>query len=456
MLASIIVDVGFLMRLHHSTQVESKLKKCFKDLSLSFLLNNHTFWLKAKYDVENILALFDTVIADEVDNTRPNSFCWKTRLEVRLNGHNQQLVEARIGNHTVLDTAEDILTDPRFYYQFMLKYKSRVVDPAGINNSFICIPRVYLAGFPKSGSTALDSLVTMHPLILHGISKEPRWWSPPNGPTSNHNKFKPSLSYFIKYAVQYSNAIEKMEVNRNVMLIDSSPNLFPSLSSIGLGERFEDICLLPVAMSTILPDPRYIVILRNPIDFLYSRFWFSCSSTVYRHGNGSTINPVIGPRLFHSMVIRRLGIFSKCRLLYNTERCTFAQAYIQDESNVEFNCGAVPLHFALYYVHVVKWFSVLPRQSFYITTHERFIENPYTEAQKVWNFLEILQPLNIKTQDWKERLEKGKNRNEKYKYNEDPQLKMLPTTRKILQQFFVPFNILLSTILGEDDVLWKR
>ncbi len=43
-----LVDVGFLMRLYHSTQAEKKLKKCFQDLSLGYLLKNYTFWLKAK------------------------------------------------------------------------------------------------------------------------------------------------------------------------------------------------------------------------------------------------------------------------------------------------------------------------------------------------------------------------------------------------------------------------
>ena len=54
---------------------------------------------------------------------------------------------------------------------------------------------------------------------MHGLSKEPRWWSPP---VRGKNKFKLSVDYFAKYALQYSNTIEKIKKNDNIMLIDSS------------------------------------------------------------------------------------------------------------------------------------------------------------------------------------------------------------------------------------------
>ena len=444
------VDVGFLMRLYHSTQAENKLKKCFKDLSLGYLLNNYTFWMKAKNNVENMLSLFDKVICEEIDTTRTNSYCWKTRFTLHLDTTND-LLTGKLGDYQLFDNDASILSDPRYYYHLMLKYNSGIIDSRGINQSFICIPRVYLAGLPKSGTTSIDNLLTLHPLIKHGLSKEPRWWSPP---LKEHNRFVASVDYFAKYALQYSNTIERIKNDNNILLIDSSPNLFSSWSNIGVAEDFEDICLIPISMSIVLPNPLFIVILRNPIDFLYSRFWYSCSSTVYN--NVTLKNPEVGPYVFHSMVIRRLGIFSKCRLLYSTERCAFAQAYIQDatEMDVNFECGIVPLHFSLYYIHMLKWFSVIPRENFYVTTFENYFKNPFAETLNLWNFLRLYQP-HVTSEEWTSRLNKRTNKNEKYNYHEDPDLQMLPKTRIILKEFFYPFNVLLATILGQDKFLWN-
>ena len=413
-----------------------------------YLLNNQTFWLKTKSDTENVLSLFNDVISDDIDDTRHNSFCWKSTLKVHLDM--KGLLTGKLGDHSLYSNGTRVLYDPRFYYHVMLKYRTGIIDPNGVNVSYLCIPRVYLAGFPKSGTSAVDSLLTIHPQIVHGLSKEPRWWAPPLK-HPNQNKFRHSYEYFIKYILQYLTASEKAQKDRHTLLIDSSPNLLPSWSNVGFAEDFEDVCLLPVVMSLVLPNPLYIVILRDPIEFLYSRFWFSCSSTVYYN---VSVNPSDGPYVFHSMVIRRLGIFSKCQLMYSIERCALAQAYIQDESNEKFGCGVVPLHFALYYVHVIKWFSVIPRRNFYITTYEKYFKSPFSTTREVWNFLNLEQP-HVNSEVWNKRLEQGKNIQEVYDYHSKPELQMLPKTRAVLKEFLHPFNILLATLLGEKDYLWE-
>ena len=149
-------------------------------------------------------------------------------------------------------------------------------------------------------------------------------------------------------------------------------------------------------------------------------------------------------------------IFSKCHSLYTTERCAFAQAYIQDapETNMKFECGIVPLQFSLYYIHMLKWFSVIPRKNFYVTTYENYFENPFAETRNIWNFLRLTQP-HAKSEEWKSRFKNGhSNKNEKYDYRSNPDLQMLPRTRIILKEFFHPFNVLLATILGDEKFLW--
>ena len=319
-------------------------------------------------------------------------------------------------------------------------------------SSFICIPRVFLAGFPKSGSTALDDMLTIHPKIKHGISKEPRWWAPP-ALTSNSNSFKPTKEYFIKYVLQYFPFAIQAQKDKEILLIDSSPNLLASWSNIGFGEQFEDICVLPVVISLVIPNPQFIVILRDPIEFLYSTFWFRCSSKVYKNYNLTSAQVLKGPQVFHSMVLRRLGIFSKCRLKYTTELCVLAQTYIKDE-HVDFPCGVIPIHHAIYYVHILKWLSVVQRQNFYFITYEEYFQKPFEVTRGIWDFLSISQP-HLNYTVWGERLQRGRNSQVKYNYRNNLDLQMLPQTRIVLKEFFKPFNNILSTLLGSDKYLWN-
>ena len=429
---------------------ESKLRRCFHELSVSNLLQNNTFWLKVKSDVANTLSVLHSVIPDSIE-TGHKSVCWNTTfiMELGIDG----ILSGKIGKHKVyveFNNSRDF-ADPRKYYKLLLQEKSGITN--GVMSSFICIPRVFLAGFPKSGSTAFDDMLTIHPKIKHGISKEPRWWAPP-ALTSNSNRFKPTKEYFIKYVLQYLPFAIQAQKDKEILLIDSSPNLLASWSNIGFGEQFEDICVLPVVISLVISNPQFIVILRDPIEFLYSTFWFRCSSKVYKNYNLTSIQVLKGPQVFHSMVLRRLGIFSKCRLKYTTELCVLAQTYIKDEHSVDFPCGVIPIHHAIYYVHILKWLSVIQRQNFYFITYEEYFQKPFEVTRDIWDFLSISQP-HLNYTVWGERLQRGRNSQVKYNYRNNLDLQMLPQTRIILKEFFKPFNNILSTLLGSDKYLWN-
>lgn len=420
-------------------RIDYKLKKCYTDLSLDAVSNSII-------NVRGVLKLFNEVTNSGSAFTTGNNYCIKSTLRVKLDDHNNQQVIGVLGNHIINGSSQLILSDPRPYYQLKLRHNTDIIN--GIDESFWCIPQVFLAGLPKSGSSTIDSLLSMHPLIFHGISKEPRWWAPPQPPPPLNYQPKPSIEYFIKYLLQYSNDFKRYKANKNIILVDSSPNLFTSAIVPAVtddyAEVLENVCLLPVAMSMIFPNPKYIVVLRDPIDWLYSRFWYSCSSKVYR--NITLTNIEKGPYVFHSMISKRLEIFRNCTLHDSIEKCTFDQVNIQDSSISAYTCGVVALHFSIYYVHFIKWFSVIPRENFYITTYEQFFKNPELETRKLWDFLDLPQP-NMDNYNWKI---KHQNENRLYKTSK---LKMLLTTKIMLKEFFLPLNVKLSKIIGK-DLIW--
>ena len=136
---------------------ESKLRRCFHELSVSNLLQNITFWLKVKSDVANTLSVLHSVIPDSIE-TGHKSVCWNTTfiMELGIDG----ILSGKIGKHKVYVEFNNSrnFADPRKYYKLLLQEKSGIID--GVMSSFICIPRVFLAGFPKSGSTALNLFIT--------------------------------------------------------------------------------------------------------------------------------------------------------------------------------------------------------------------------------------------------------------------------------------------------------
>jgi len=248
-------------------------------------------------------------------------------------------------------SGNDVINDTRAYYVNMLT--DRMTE--GVDTNYVCISRIFLAGFPKSGSTFLADSVTSHTKIFNGMTKEPKWWVPtPRGP--NNSPFKATVLYVAKYLLQYvDHSNWYAEQDSEVTLIDSSPNLIAQWSNIGIEETFEDACLLPAVFSTFLSNPHFIIIMRNPVEFLYSAFWCSCSSTIFHNYNLDTAEAKRGSNVFHSMVVRRLNEFQKCHKIFSVERCILNQSFIVDKHPQDFHCGFVSLDFAVYYVHLVKW-----------------------------------------------------------------------------------------------------
>ena len=426
---------------------------------MDYVLHNDTFWTKATIDAQHVMAMLHTVLPNDLSLPAGHNktICWRSKFTLRrqeVNGHSVYKGHLHDQSFYIDFDKDDSLADPRRYYIQMLTNKTGIAK--GLHTSVLCIPRVYLAGFPKSGSTALDDIITVHPQIHHGLSKEPRWWVPPQrNPNSHH--FRPKLTYFIKYLLQYQYKDMKAIPQQDLLLIDSSPNLLPKWSNIGYGEEYEGICTLPAIMSTMIPNPQFVVILRDPIEYLYSNFWFRCSSKVYKSYRLTRDQIRRGPIAFHAMIMKRLKRFRTCLQQYSVvERCALEQSLFNDQNDDYFPCGQAPLGAAVYYVHIIKWLSLFPRESFFFVTSEKFFQSPFAVANKVWNFLGVSRLPDVNHTALIERLKRGENNQIQFDYRRDPELQMLPRTRVILKKFFRPFNNKLSSVLSSSGYVWRH
>jgi hypothetical protein len=108
------------------------------------------------------------------------------------------------------------------------------------------LPNFFIPGAAKSGTTSLHDLLNMHPEICMSTIKEPVYW--------NNN------DYILPERIEWYNG------------------LFTNKDATILGESTTSYMFFPLFINNIKKhykkDPKFIFILRNPINRCYSHYWW--------------------------------------------------------------------------------------------------------------------------------------------------------------------------------------
>ncbi len=310
--------------------------------------------------------------------------------------------------------------------------------------SVACIPEVFLAGFTKCGSTYLYSLLTQqHPRIAKPRVKEPLWWLQAQHFT--HNTSRNAL-FLVRYLLTYKPLVTEMQQKHTLSLlsVDATPEKMHRWPQIEHGHPAVNYCLLPAVIPQVLPRAKFLLVMRNPTNMLYSSFWFSCT----RKGGDvpSDVQPK-GPDIFHERIVQKIKAFKLCM---KDQTLPLAKCVLDITPNVfgpELPCGKSRLGMGLYYVHVHKWLSVIPRNRFLFLTLEELAADTNGAMAKVWVFLGLP---HVTVHDTMPR-----NQQVKVDYHHNPQLAMRNDTRELLDEFFAPYNRMLADLVGDDMFLWK-
>ena len=326
-----------------------------------------------------------------------------------------------------------------------------------IKQSSVCLPKIFLLGYPKCGSTYLYCL--LHRVLKHSLGtrgrgeavKEPHWWVVP-GPRGKAQSLEPD--YIFLYLLNFHRAASMRERSIPALTIDASPNLMFQWPRYSESESLENYCLLPSLLPVVLPDSKYFVIMRNPISMLYSAFWFSCTSV----GQQLSAVKFRGPDIFHKRITRKIDAFNECKNQGNPlDLCVDEVAPNLYGPQLP-NCGRTRLEMGLYYFHARKWLSVVPRSRIlFFTLEEVAAGDLRATVDTITDFLE-LPPTSIPAElDLNTADDFGCNENSQHviDYKNDPRLKMRDDTRQILVKFFQPYNRMLADLLGDDKYLWN-
>ena len=435
-------------------RVSGSVRDCLAATNLSEYFMSNGFMTTAEQNVRRALQwLRQTIPRFEAKYTIP---CWNASLSVNfdvpvLDRYSHDFHVAFTG---VMDGKALSFEDTNKPFRDNLASVHWTGTPPHTSCSVVCLPKVFVLGYTKCGSTFLYCMLTSiinRKLTAHGDFqgiKEPHWWV--NGPYNQTRVQKTTLGYLSLYLLNFQKASMYVKRNMPAMTIDGTPNLMELWPRYSENETMENYCLLPSLIPVILPDSRYFVVMRNPITMLYSAFWWSCTKkkvpSIYQLKYKA-------PDIFHERVVKKISIFNSCKTQgIHLDRCVHMLA--TNMYSPELPCGMTRIGMGLYYFHTRKWLSVVPRERFHFFTLEELAMQDLRHAtRQIYNHLE----LSITDQEIEnfKQISCGTNKQKSIDYNHDPRLKMREDTRQILEELFQPYNQMLADLLGDDKFLWK-
>ena len=399
-----------------------------------------------------------------------SSHCWNTQFKITRKGTKLQ------GN-----IGDDLHFDDSMTHFRKASMNDLRLFRSNFSSEMICLPKLFLAGFPKSGSTFLWCFINklIHAsvgLVPGHAEKEPHFWV--NAAAYKYIK-EPKVEDFSHYILNFVkdlNQVSKLH-RKDAVLMDGSPNLMFNWPRFHEEDPdMSNYCLVPSTLPHFLPNAKFIVIMRNPIKMLYSAFWFSC--TMY--GIKIPIDTRLkGPSLFHHRVVTKIDMFNECmrdeRLPAIRSPCSLNSSmdysvcinqrwHLLDKCvhNITFNlftpelpnCGRSRVAMGLYYVHVRKWLSVVPKKRFLFLTLEELIDNPSRVSQDILGFIDMPHISELTAKEVYRSC--GENKQTVIDYKHDTRLQMRADTRVLLEEFYQPFNAKLAELLDDSKYMWSK
>ena len=185
--------------------------------------------------------------------------------------------------------------------------------------------------------------------------------------------------------------------------------------------------------------------MREPSERLYSYYLWSCS---VEYGNDTERWPANVREdpagNFHSEASQGTEQFSQCLESSSLYECANRFTF---ESRKSASCGQIGFRMvvSIYYIHILKFLHFFPREQFLFIRMEDMSEQPEEILNSVSQFLNIMPypPTQANVVLMK------KHNSQKARI--EP---MREETRKLLHDFFAPFNRLLADLLQDDRFLW--
>ena len=371
--------------------------------------------------------------------------------------------------HSFLKDLKTLIPPPD---RFNLRYKSPCWHPGKPARalmakhgrsvrSFQCLPQVYFIGFPKSGTSQLFAMMTQHPEVKGGQHKEPHWWTRRAFPLNLTGNYPGILNYlhFFDYSTSYI-----AHGHPHTRLVDGSQS---TAWDINFQKNF---CFLPQVFAELFPGAKFIVLMREPGERLYSDFKYFYDQQWKKLGYKDGIPaPIVAnlTEMFHQGVVREINEIQDCletsslevcshRVLHDRSQdiCTeepcyqrFAREYLSRQGiKRDIPHSNIRLTTSLYHMHIKRWLKEFPRDQFLFLRTDELASNPLQLANEVFRFLGVRE---------RSKMELGRTLSSHVlRSSVGHRAPMEAKTKRILQEYFEPHNRALVKLLDDNKFEW--
>ena len=252
------------------------------------------------------------------------------------------------------------------------------------------LPGFVILGAQKAGTTSLFKYLSQHPQVRSPMKKEVHYF--------DLNFSKGSTWYRAHFPRRSDTDCGSAGNGEKEITFDSSPYyLFHPA--------------VPERLKAMLPQAKFVVMLRNPVDRAYSHYWHEVE---------------LG---YERLPLRAAFAEEDSRLRGEMERLQIDARY-QSFAHRHYSY----LSRGLYVEQVKRWFELFSPEQFLFIKSERFFADPDTETNWILRFVGLA----------------GSSRIHYRPFNVGQYSAMDQTLRHTLTEFFRPFNCQLAELLGQD------
>ena len=316
------------------------------------------------------------------------------------------------------------------------------------NSTLLCLPYFFLAGFPKSGTTTIHNVLSGLPRVLGPTEKEPHWWTrvldlgkSEDFDVQYLNVGFIAYTFFFKPASHILTRTAKLNYGSEFITYDGSQS---TLWDSNFYYNGQDYCAMPAVVSRVLPDAKFIVVMRNPVNRVYSHFFYTCKLHYGRVRKWPLEVKRKGGELFHREVKRAIDEFNMCTATMSVFECVSLRSSIMKTPPDQTECGVVwhRLTIGLYAVHIKKWLQFYPKKNFLFIRMEDISKYPFSTVSNITQFLNLTSISQGFVEDKPQNILTSASTMEQ-------------RTKQLLEEFYEPFNEELAKMLNDDRFLWK-
>ena len=311
------------------------------------------------------------------------------------------------------------------------------------SHQLFCLPYFFLAGFPKSGTTSLHGTLRKHPQIAPPNGKEPHWWT--RVPLYDLDPDYLKL-VAIRYPLYFKSAATEIGASHPEQRItyDGTQSLLWDSAFFSQVKRL-DYCAMPAIVSRILPDAKFIILMRNPTTREYSSFFVMCKWDSRNPLYWDELNQVSQgdpPTQFHHVATTAINRIQSCLAAGNHSLLWC----LGDLNLLQQGCGYIGRRFSIgmYYVHIHKWMQFYPRENFLFLKTEDIRGEPQQIMAQITDFLGVDRVSDKDAREW---LSAETNVQKHYQ-------RMKPESEELLNNFYKPYNKLLANLTGSRRFSW--